>query len=195
MSDRCSTPITLGDAVDYWAGDLPPDVCEHVEQHMFACDACAARIADVASVAAAVGALIRAGRFHATVTDAVLNRLSRDGLRLRSYSIDPGQIVPCAVWSDDDLIVSRLRADLSGVESLAATAYGPDGRQLARLTDVPVREGQTEVITAISASAIRQLPAGRVRFTLAGSRGGNERVLGEYVFEHEGTAVRSAGSE
>ena len=38
-----------------------------------------------------IGALARAGSIQAFVNDAVLNRLARDGVRIRSYALGPGK--------------------------------------------------------------------------------------------------------
>jgi hypothetical protein len=121
------------------------------------------------------------------VSDSVLNRLARDGARIRTFSVRPGDVVPCAVWDDDDVIVTRLRGDFSGVDRVSVVATLGSGEELSRSEDIAVRPGQEELIEATSADWIRQLPATTVRFRVIAGREGDERVLGEYTLTHAGS--------
>ena len=58
---------------------------------------------------------------------------------------------------------------------------------------VRVSYGQSEIIDAISASLLRQVPSARVRLTVTTAMGNGERTLGDYVLEHAGTFDRSSG--
>jgi hypothetical protein len=126
------------------------------------------------------------------VTDALLNRLAKDGVRIRMYTLEPGVVVPCSVWTDDDLVVTRIRADFSGVASTTLVTRLASGQEVSRLSDVLVRPGQGEIIDAISASLLRRLPSTSVRLTLTGRTATGERTIGEYVLEHAGTFDRSS---
>lgn len=193
MTDaRCPTPIDFVAIVDYWTDELPESAADEVENHVFTCPGCADRLAQGEALARGIVAVAREGRFHSLVTDEVLNRLARDGVRIRAYALEPGDLVPCAIWADDDLVVTRLRADLDGIDSVAVVTRLASGEEVSRLSDVPVRPGQGEIIRAIPASALRQLPAGRVRLTLTGRTAGVERTIGEYVLDHAGTFDRSS---
>ena len=187
---RCTTPIDLVDVVDYWAGDLPSTTAERVEEHVFTCVDCARQLAEGAALARGIAAVVREGRFHSIVTDAVLNRLARDGVRIRMYALEPGVVVPCAVWADDDLVVTRIRADFSGVDSTTVVTSLVSGQEISRLSDVVVRPGQGEIINAISASFLRRLPSTSVRLTVTGRSATGERTIGEYVLEHAGAFDR-----
>jgi hypothetical protein len=61
---------------------------------------------------------MRGAQFKSIVTDSVVNSLSRDGMRIRTYTPDPGKTIPSAVWTDEDLIVTRLRANFTGFEQV-----------------------------------------------------------------------------
>ena len=116
MTPACRTPIPEETLLDYWAGDLADGYeMNQVEEHLFACGECSARLAQLVALGTGLGTLARQGRISGTVSRAVLNRLQRDGVHVRLFSLVPGETVPCAVFPGDDLIVTFLRADFSGV--------------------------------------------------------------------------------
>ena len=114
MSTRKCARTGTAELVDYWAGDLPEGDASSLEEHLFVCNDCAQHLADIESLTRALGQVIRGARFGAIVTEAVLNRLARDGVRVRTFTLSPGDVVPCAVWNDDDVMAVRLRGDFTG---------------------------------------------------------------------------------
>ena len=183
---------TFGEIADYWTADIAPEDLERIEAHVFECAGCARLLAEADQLRTAIGDLARAGAIQAFVTDAVLNRLAREGVRMRSYSLGPGESVRCAVWADDDVLVTRVRGDFRGITSVNAE-MGPDtGEKWVSVTDVPVREGTTELVFALPASLVRKVPNVPMRLTLraASTESTNESVLAEYVFQHEGALDR-----
>jgi hypothetical protein len=189
-AEQCARGTSEVDLLDYWVGDLDQASADHVEAHVFECAECADRLAGVAAIASAVGEAIRGGRVQTVITDSVLNRLSRDGLRIRTYTPVPGTFIPCAVWPDDDLVVSRLRGDFSGYDELTLVLKSDEGPELSRSTDIPLISGAHEILSATSAAQLRQLPAMRLRLVVSGRRGDTERVIGEYGLEHGGAMQR-----
>lgn len=191
MSDEHVTCATLGELADYWTEELSPEDEARVEAHVFDCAACARRLADARALARGIADLVRSGRFQAVVDDAILNRLARDGVRVRTYALDPDAIVPCAVWSDDDIVAVRLRADLTGFESVSIQAHLGTGEVTDRVSDVPVRAEAREIIQAWSAAGLRQLPQMRLQLTIVGEKGGGpEETIARYVLEHAGAVSR-----
>jgi anti-sigma factor RsiW len=190
----CEHPISAADIVDYWAGELEPPDEERIEDHVFTCAACAATLADGEALASGVRRLVRSGTFHALVSETVLNRLARDGARVRTYVLSPGDVVPCAVWDDDEVVVTRLRGDWSGVDIVSVVATLATGQELSRTEGIAVRPGQHELIDAISAAWLRQLPATTVRLRVTTTLKGEEQLLGEYTLAHAGT-LSHASSE
>ena len=188
--EQCARGASLIDLLDYWVGDLDQASADHVEAHVFECAECADRLADVAAIASAIGEAIRGGRVQTVITDEVLNRLSRDGLRIRTYTPKPGTFIPCAVWPEDDLVVSRLRGDFSGYDELTLALKSDDGTELSRSVDIPLISGTDEILTATSAAQLRQLPSMRLRLIVSGRRGDSEQVIGEYGLEHGGAMSR-----
>ena len=192
MTDpRCATPVEFTDIVDYWAGDLSAADVDRIEEHAFTCAACAGQLAEGEALARGIAAVVREGRFHSVVTDGLLNRLAMDGVRMRTYVLEPGDVVPCSVWEDDDLVVTRIRADLSGADSVTVVTRLGSGEEVSRSSDVMVRPGQVEIIDAISAALLRRLPATRVQMTVIARAARGEWTLGDYVLEHAGTFDRA----
>jgi hypothetical protein len=190
MTDtRCPAPIAFADIVDYWAGDLTRAEENRIEEHVFACVDCARELAAAEAVTRGIAALAREGRLHSVVTDALLNRLAADGVRIRMFTLEGDAIVPCAVWADDDLVVSRIRGDFAEVDSVTIVTRQASGEEIGRLSDVAVRPGQREILNAFSAAHLRKLPATRVRVTVTSG----ERTLAEYTLEHGGAFERLAG--
>lgn len=137
-----------------------------------------------------LGTLALAGGFQAFVTDGLLNRLARDGVRVRPYSLDPGETIRCSAWSDDEVLVARLRADFKGIPAVDAEMRLATGEQWGRSTDVPVREGATELVLALPAMRVRSAPEGPMRLTLRASGSPAGTIIAEYIFDHEGAHER-----
>jgi hypothetical protein len=113
--------------------------------------------------------------------------LQRDGVRVRSYSIDPGEIVPCAAFPEDDLVVVALKADLAGVDTVTISVAAANGSFRTSLEDVPVAAAEGEVLWATPGVLIRQMPSSQV--TLSVAAGNQGRSLGEYVLDHTAGVV------
>ena len=183
----CPQPLSGDVIVDYWAGELDAQTEAQVEEHAFACGTCAAAVAHGEAIASGIRALVRAGMFQALVPEAVLNRLARDGARLRTFTLSPGDVVPCAVWEDDDVIVTRLRGDFSGIGSVRVVASLENGEELSRSEGITIRPGQHEIVHAISAAWLRQLPVTKVKMRITASDEGEGQPVAEYTLMHEGS--------
>ena len=184
MMPGCQTPIADGTLLDYWAHDLAGgDETDSVEEHLFACGDCSARLHFLAALRTGLATLVRQGRVSGIVSRTLLNRMQRDGLHVRMYSLVPGEAVPCAVFPGDDLIVTALRADFSAVEAVTLSVIGPGDSPFSQLDNVPVCRPDGEVLWATPAAVVRQMPSMRLQLTL--SAAGDARAeLGRYVLEH-----------
>src|SRR3954468_20917926 len=126
MTTACEDPISNGTLLAYWAHDLVnDDEGSRVEEHLFACGECSARLHALPALGIGLTALVRQGRVSGIVSRALLNRMQRDGLHVRMYTLTPGETVPCSVFPGDDLIVTALRADFSAVEAVSLSVTGP----------------------------------------------------------------------
>lgn len=194
MTDtRCPSPIAFADVVDYWAGDLTLAEGDRIEEHVFSCADCARELAEAKALADGIAAVVREGRLQSVVSDAILNRLAADGVRVRMYTLDGAGIVPCAVWADDDLVVARIRADFTDVDAVTIVTRQASGEEIGRLSDVAVRPGQREILNAFSAAQLRKLPPTRVHVTVTAQVRTVERTIAEYTLEHAGAFDRLAG--
>jgi len=194
MTDtHCPAPIGFTDVVDYWAGDLTQAEEGRIEEHVFACAGCARELAAAQALARNIVSVAREGRLHSVVTDAILNRLAADGVRIRTFTLEGSGIVPCAVWADDDLVVSRIRANFEDADSVTIVTRQASGEEIARVSDIALRPGQHEILNAFSAAHLRKLPATRVHVTVTGQTGSAERTIVEYTLEHAGAFDRLAG--
>jgi hypothetical protein len=192
MTDDRGRCLSFGELADYWTSDIPEADAERIEAHVFECARCARLLAEAEQLRAGLGALALAGGFQAFVTDGLLNRLARDGVRVRAYALNPGDTIRCSAWADDEVLVARLRADFKGIPAVDAEMRLPTGEQWGRSTDVPVREGATELVLALPATRVRSAPEGPMRLTLraSGSHAGDGAIVAEYIFDHEGAHER-----
>jgi len=173
--------------VDYWLAELAPADEERVEEHLLGCPACSERLWSLADLAEGIGTLARRGAVRAVVTRDFLERLAREGLRIREYRIPPGGSVQCTVSAEDDLLVARLVAELRGVSRVDIATCDAAGREQGRLRDVPVSPSTGEVVFLQRIESVRALPAHVKRLKLLAVEPQRERLLGEYTFIHTPT--------
>lgn len=183
MTAACASPIADERLIDYWTGDLPAADGATLEEHFFSCADCSARLEGVASVAGGVAALARQGRISGIISRAMLNRLQRDGVRVRQFTLDPGETVPCAAFPGDDVVVTSLNANLAGVQSVSLRVTGPGDTLFGAIDDIPVSAAATGVLWVTPGAFVRSMPSQQLRLTL---RSADDALLGEYVLEHTG---------
>jgi hypothetical protein len=183
MTPQCDAPVSDEDLLDYWTRAIDGTDAERVEEHLFSCATCTARLEAMVSLGAGLSALARRGRVSGVLSRAMLNRFQRDGVRVRLYALSPGERVPCAAFPGDDLLVVSLRADFAGLDTVTLTVTGPEGVSIGRLTDVPVPRSDGEIFWATPGESVRQMPSTRLRLTLT-SDTPDTAVLGEYELDH-----------
>ena len=184
MKPECQAPMPDGTLLDYWARDLAGgDETDRVEEHLFACGECSARLNRIAAVGPGLAALVRQGRISGIVSRTLLNRMQRDGIHVRMYSLMPGETVPCAVFPGDDLVVTALRADFSGVDAVTLSVTGTGDSSFSQLDNVPVPGPDAELFWATPAAVVRRMTSTRLQLTLA-SAGDTGAELGRYVLDH-----------
>jgi Putative zinc-finger len=183
----------FADVVDYWAGELTRAEEDRIEEHVFSCADCARDLAAAEALARGITAVAREGRLHSVVSDAILNRLAADGVRIRMFTLEGAGIIPCAAWADDDVVVSRIRADFAEVDSATIVTRQASGEEISRVSDIAVRPGQREILDAFSAAHLRKLPSTRVQVTVTAPIGSGERTIAEDTLEHAGAFDRLTG--
>jgi hypothetical protein len=182
--------FALADLIDYAARELPESEAAAFEEHLFSCPDCGARAAEFDTLVRAIGPAVRSGKVGGFVTDAVLNQLSREGIRVRTFALSPGDVVPCAVWDDDELIAMRLRADAGGASEFSLKQRVA-GSEVLYATGHVAASPQGELIYVLPASWVRQLAAVDLEVVLSAHEGGEERPIGNYRLLHGGFFHRS----
>ena len=176
------------DLLDWWSAEQDDAADEQTSLHVLSCDRCASLARTIAELATAVRSLDGTALGRIFITDALQNQLARAGVRMRLYHLSAGDVVPCAVADDDELVITRLYArpeDLSGVERFDVVAEA-GGTPLGRFEDVPVNRQRSEIAFADTASLIRAIPGGtRVTLRLLAITAGEERLLGDYTLAHD----------
>jgi hypothetical protein len=183
VSGVCARPVGDDALLDWWAGELAPRERRRLEEHLLSCDVCSGRAQEVREVADGVRRLVREGRVPVVVLPAVLERLRREGRRIREYRVAPGGGVRCTVGPEDDVVLARLAAELRGVSRLDLVTRMDEGPE-ERLADLPFDPAAGEVVFAPPADVLRAQPAHVARMRLLAVEPQGERLLGEYAFDH-----------
>jgi hypothetical protein len=180
----CSNPIDAAVLADYWLSGLTSSHEESVEQHLFDCDVCGARLREVIALAEGVRALAREGSLFMVVSDAFLKRAAEKGLRVRQYAPPPGGGVQCTVTAEDDILIGRLAANLSGAKRVDLSFCDERGIEQSRLPDIPVNPATGSVLFQQSITFAKAAPTHKLIARLFAIDDGGERLLGEYTFNH-----------
>jgi hypothetical protein len=181
----CTDRIDAAALADYWLGALRGREEEAVEEHLFGCDECGARLREMMALVEGVRRLAREGSLRMVVSDAFLKRAAEEGLRVREYALPAGGEVQCTVTAEDDLLIARLAADMSGAKRVDLSICDGNGVERLRLPDIPMRSGASSVVYQESITFAKASPDNEmiVRLVALGEAGG-ERLLGEYAFHH-----------
>jgi hypothetical protein len=183
MTPRCDAPLSDDDLLDYWIHAIDGEDANRIEEHIFACGACAARFEGLASLGVGLSELVRRGRIAGIVSRTLLNRMQRDGVHVRQYVLSPGDRVPCAAFPDDDLVVVAMRADFTGSDAVSVSLTDEDGSLVDQVNDIPVASKDVELLWATPGAIIRRLTTARRRLTLR-SATHESRILAEYELDH-----------
>src|SRR3569833_187268 len=169
---ECTTPTPQAALLEYWAGDASADA-DRIEEHTFESRECSRRHGAVAELAQG-GARVAAirGGIAMVLTQAIVDRLAEDGLKMRHYWVDPGDSVQCSIGTDDDLSISYLSADLRDVQRVDVVSFA-HGQEWARIDDAPLDIATGRVIFSVGGDVARTFPEITVRVELqARGRGG-----------------------
>ena len=181
--------IGLAELTDYAAGDLGDAETAALEAHLFTCAECGARAAAFDGFVRAIPPAVRSAAVGGFATDAVLNRLAREGVRVRTFALAPGAVVPCAVWEDDELMALRLRGDFGNAKEVTLLQR-VGTTELVHVTSEVPSGADGEVIYLMPAESIRHLPVVDVDILLTTTDDGSERTIGRYTLVHGGALHR-----
>jgi len=160
------------------------------------CDRCGDRLREVIALSEGLRTLARSGSLRVVVSDQFVQRAVEAGLRVREYGPPLGGSVPCTVAADDDLLVARLAADLSGAMRVDLSFCDAHSVERQRMTDIPIRGDAGTVIYQESITFAKASPSNTMIARLvAVDAEGAERLLGEYTFHHTRTIPGPGGWE
>lgn len=182
---NCTSPIDAAVLADYWLASLEGSEEEAVEEHLLDCDHCGARLREVIALAEGVRKIAREGSLRMVVSDMFLQRAADQGLRVRQYAPSPGGGVECTVTADDDVLIGRLAANLSGAKRVDLCLCDERGVEQVRLPDIPVQAEASSVIYQESITFAKTMPSCKMIARLVTfDQTGGELLLGEYTFNH-----------
>lgn len=181
---KCPNPIDAAVLADYWGATLPT-VEDALEEHLLRCDECGTRLREIITLATGVRKLANEGSLRMVVSDEFLQRAAQEGLCIREYTLPAGGNVQCTVTAEDDLLIARLIADLSGVNRVDLAICDQHGNEMARMPDIPFHSDQTSITVQESMALAKAAPDNTmIMRLLTFDEAGLERSLGEYTFHH-----------
>jgi anti-sigma factor RsiW len=181
-------PIDAAVLAEYWLGTLAEFEEAAVEEHLFACDECGARLREVIALAQELRRLAREGSLTMVVSDAFVRRAADQGMRVREYSPPPSGSIQCTVTAEDDFLIGHLTADLSAARRVDLSLCDRQGVEQHRLLDIPFNAQAPAVTFQQSITYAKAAPSDTmIARLIALDENGVERVLGEYTFQHTRT--------
>ncbi len=181
----CLNPVDAAVLADYWLAALAGSEEEAVELHLLDCDQCGTRLREVIALAEGIRNLAREGSLRMVVSDSFLKRAAEAGLRIREYAPPVGGGVQCTVTAEDDILIGRLAANLSGADRVDLCICDERGVEQLRLPDIPVQSWASSVVYQESITFAKAAPTNKMIVRLVTfDEAGDERLLGEYTFNH-----------
>lgn len=188
MSENCAEPLGLEVLLAYRLGELEPAHSERVEEHYFSCAACSARLEALERLGQGVIEAVRSGLVSAAVTSRLLERGIREGLKVRSYRLRPGEQVACTAAPDDDFLALHLAVNVGpeaavdvAVEWTELESGVANSRYLA---DVAVDRVANEVVLLSAGRQIREVPKSRWHMQAIVRGASGEQRFGPYTLNH-----------
>jgi hypothetical protein len=176
-------PVGLETLVAWWTGELPSDEAARVEEHLFACDACAGASERFARLAAGV-------REHLPpiISAAHRDRLLAAGARIRVTPVDSGVDATAVFAPEFDLLVHALlvrtpAADLSRVERVDVEIVMQGWSEPILCEGVPFDATAGEVLVCCQRHFQHMSPADPL-FRVHVVESGERRSVGDYFVRH-----------
>ena len=178
----CENPISFEPLVAYWLGEVSGKDQESLEEHVFGCATCTARLEGLVALASGVRDAVKDGKVSMAVSASFVDWMKQAGLRLREYRVEPGGSVNCTISADDDAVVSRLRVPLAGVKRVDLLRIRGDSE--VRVVDIPFNAQAGEVLVVPQPAWLKTMPAFTMQMRLIAVAETGEEQIGEYTFNH-----------
>jgi anti-sigma factor RsiW len=173
----CPTPFET--LCRYWLDDLPAAEVDALEEHLFACDACADACERLGELAVALR-----GWIPPIISHARRDRLLGEGKRIRATPVQSGVTAHARFDPELDLLVHVLKADLASAVRVDVDIAPPAGGWRATVEHVPFDPDTGEVLVACQPH-FRHIFPGDPVFTVFVVEDGERRQVGTYFVEHE----------
>jgi hypothetical protein len=178
-----SCPTPTQELLAYWLGELDAQRELALEEHLFACAACSESLRAMVELGAAIRRETLRGGFGFVASEGLIQRMKEAGLKMREYDVEPGGSVSCTITPEDDFVVSNLHASLTDVRRLDVIIDDP-GSGTHRAADVAFDPEADHLTFVPSAAYLRTLGHVQQRMRLVAVDGDDERVIGDYTFNH-----------
>ena len=173
----CATPIPFETLVALWAGELAD--ADAVEEHLFACDDCAAAVEQLDRVLSGMLEMV-----PPVISAELLDRFARRGLKMREIAFQPGDHGEAFFAAELDLLIFRLRADLANAQRIDVEIHTP--RLQFHFHHVPFDAARGEVLVACQQHfQLYQQPGDAdPEFRVYAYADGARRRVASYVIKH-----------
>jgi hypothetical protein len=186
----CEMSAPTSTLLAYWLGELEPAAQSDLEEHLFRCAPCSARLRSLVQLGEGIRRATIDGNLHGVVTASFVKRMQEAGFSIREYRIQPGGSVLCTVTPEDDLVVAHLHASLRDVRQLDVLYHDLTKGTQQRMRDVAFDPALDEVVLVPNVAHLRQLGTAVARAELVAVEATAERVIGVYTFNHTPTQTR-----
>lgn len=187
MNDECPQPIELEVLLAYQRGELDDSADDSLEEHLFACRQCSERLTWIQALEDGVNQAMRSGAFDVGITAKAIERLEREGRRLRHYRLDVGESVNCTISPTDDLTVFTLvaprRPGLPAAVESRITNPGTGHTGIERVVAYPNQENG-ELTLALAGAGIRALPRLDYEVNVIFGEGSETERVGPFFLHH-----------
>jgi hypothetical protein len=176
----CATPISSERLVAYWADDLDVAEIAAIDEHVFACDACARESERLGHIAQ-----IMRTRTPPIVTRADVEALRAKGLVVRENEFRPGVRATATFQQGDDILIHRLVGiDLEGAERVDVVVRSESGGPIANDMFVPFDVARGEVLIACQRH-FQAMGSPDVAFDISVKRAGGPPTILTYFIPHQ----------
>jgi hypothetical protein len=141
--NACLDPVPFETLVALWVGELGPADSERIEQHLFACDVCAASSDRLGKVVVGLRRTL-----PPVISHDHRDRLVAGGLRIRHTPVAAGIDAEAHFGSDVDLLVHVLKGDFAGADRVDVDVLDPQGIARLQMANVPFDRQTGEVLIA-----------------------------------------------
>jgi hypothetical protein len=179
----CPRPLDVAALLAWWHGDALATEQDALEEHLFACAHCFARMQQLQGLMESVRQVVREGATASVaLTHAAVERLAHDGVPVREYRVPPNGAINCNA--------SRARVQLlhlelpPGDDARLDLVFEPSSGAAYRLEDLPADRPRGEIALAFSGEEIRRLPDQLLELHLLAVDAAGERELARYTLRH-----------